>query len=286
MRDSALMTPAATTPAATTPAADAPVSGARVAIVELCSAQQTEEAAELLRQVWRSEEPPVPANLLRAVQRAGGYVHGAVDERGRLVAASMAFVSLSEEGPGLHSHITGVAPAGQRRGLGLALKQHQRRWAIDHDLPTITWTCDPLVRRNVAFNLHALGARVEAYLPDHYGTMTDGVNAGDASDRLELRWELLSDRAVRAAQSRLAPVDAAGLPVLVSEESGRPRVVGSGARGTVQLPEDIEALRSADPAGARAWRTAVREAVQPALAAGSVVTGLTAAGAIVLEEPA
>ncbi len=230
---------------------------AGVTVLELRTPAETERGAALLREVWRSAESPVPANLLRTVQHTGGYVFGAYDDSGALLGVAMGLLSVD----GLHSHITGVVPAGQRRGLGFALKQHQRWWALDRGLTTITWTCDPLVRRNLVFNLHALGADVHAYLPDHYGAMTDGVNAGDESDRFELHWDLLSDRAVQAAEGRLPWV--------------------SGDR-TVPLPEDIEALRLKDPVAARAWRHRVRDAVVPALADGAVVRGLDAEGALVL----
>ena len=231
-----------------------------VSVRELTTAAATERAAALLLQVWGGSEPPVPAHLLRTVQHIGGYAFGAYDAGDDLVAVSMGLLSRE----GLHSHITGVLPSGQRHGLGFALKQHQRRWALERGITTITWTCDPLVRRNMAFNLHALGATVVAYLPDHYGAMTDGVNKGDESDRFELRWDLMSARAVAAAAGRLP--------------WAAPRGV------LVPLPEDIEALRRADPAAARSYRRAVRDAVLPLLAKGAVIRGLTAAGELVLEE--
>ncbi|MFN2538493.1 MAG: hypothetical protein ABR549_10135 [Mycobacteriales bacterium] len=233
-------------------------SRAGVTVLELSTAAETERAAELLREVWRGPELPVPANLLRTVQQTGGYVFGGYDESGTLLAASMGLLASNSR---LHSHITGVVPKGQRRGLGYALKQHQRWWALAHELPVVTWTCDPLVRRNVAFNLHALGAEVHAYLPDHYGAMTDGVNSGDESDRFELHWDLAGPRATAAAERRLPWV------------SGPHRV---------PLPEDIESLRVKDPAAARAWRLAVRESVVPALADGAVITGLDVEGALML----
>jgi predicted GNAT superfamily acetyltransferase len=240
-------------------AVDRSVARAGVHIRELDSAAATQRGSDLLQEVWRSAEPPVPANLLRAVQHSGGYVFGAYDEAGDMVGASMGLLART----GLHSHITGVVPHGQRRGLGLALKQHQRWWALEHGITTITWTCDPLVRRNVTFNVHALGASVVGYLPDHYGAMTDGVNKGDESDRLELVWDLLSEPAVAAAQGRLPLLD------------------GSAGR-LVQLPDDIEALRAADPVAALEWRRRVRSELQPALESGSRVLGLTADGALVL----
>ena len=129
---------------------------AGVTVLELRTPAECDRAADLFCQVWRSPEPVVPANLVRTVQHVGGYVFGAYDDSGTMVAAT--FGLLSSEG--LHSHLTGVVPGGERRGLGLALKQHQRWWAISHGTELITWTCDPLVRRNSAFNLHALGAEV------------------------------------------------------------------------------------------------------------------------------
>ena len=241
-------------------AVDRACARAGVSVLELRTPAEAYRAEDLFKDVWHSAEPIVPGNLVRTVQHIGGYVFGAYDESGTMVAAT--FAMLSDEG--LHSHLTGVVPGGERRGLGFALKQHQRWWAISRGIERITWTCDPLVRRNLAFNLHALGADVGAYLPDHYGPMTDGINAGDESDRFELHWDVTSPRAIEAAERRL------------------PWAVATPGSRTVDLPDDIEAVRRKDPAQARAWRHAVRESVVPALAAGATVAGLTAEGALVL----
>ncbi len=270
---------------AATAAADRAAARAGVTVLELRTPSETERGEQLLREVWRAGEAPVPGNLLRTIQHTGGYVFGAYDGTGALVAMSLGLLATLEGRPSLHSHITGVLPGGQRRGLGYTIKQHQRWWALSHGLQVITWTCDPLVRRNIGFNLHALGAQVDAYLPDHYGSMRDGVNAGDQSDRLELHWRLDSDRAIAAAAHRLPDADGEGLPFAVSADSaGAPVVtaVGRGAR-LVQLPSDIEALRRTAPRAAAAWRLAVREALVPALAEGAVLAGLTESGALVIE---
>ena len=91
--------------------------------------------------------------------------------------------------------------------------------------------------------------------------MTDGLNAGDETDRFELHWDLAGDRARAAAEQRL--------PFVTGER-------------TVELPDEIEAVRQRDPQEALAWRRTVREAVVPALAEGLTVAGLTAEGALVL----
>jgi predicted GNAT superfamily acetyltransferase len=262
-------------------AAQRAVQRAGVSVVEVRSPADADRAAALLREVWRGPQDPVPPNLLRTVQHTGGYVYGAYDETGSLLAVSMGLLAAE----GLHSHITGVAPAGQRQGLGYALKQHQRVWALDHGMTTISWTCDPLVRRNVAFNLHALGASVTAYLPDHYGLMADGVNKGDETDRFELHWDLLGPTALEAGESRIPFLSSAACPVAVAAgPTGLPVVTAVHApRWLVQLPADIEALRRGDPAAGGAWRHAVRDALVPALTDGAVLLGLTPAGELVLE---
>jgi len=256
---------------------------AGVIVLEVRTAADSDRAAELLREVWRGPQDPVPANLLRTVQHTGGYVYGAYDEAGSLLAVSMGLLA-SE---GLHSHITGVAPSGQRHGLGYALKQHQRTWALERGMTTITWTCDPLVRRNVGFNLHALGATVVHYLPDHYGAMDDGVNKGDESDRFELHWDLLGPSALQAGEGRIPFLDPADRRVAVAAgPTGLPVIQPvDGADRLIQLPPDIEALRRGDGAAGLAWRRAVREALVPALSGGATVLGLTSAGELVLEVP-
>lgn len=250
-----------------------------VQIRELATSQEANRGADVLASVWGSAEPVAPGNLLRAVQHTGGYVFGAYDDEGVLLAVSVGLLAAA----GLHSHITGVVPAGQRRGLGLALKQHQRAWALERGITTITWTADPLVRRNTAFNLHALGADVAEYLVDHYGPMTDGVNRGDQSDRFEVRWHLLSERAVAAESARLPWLESDAAPAVAEGPDGLPVVQDAPLHERrVQLPDDIEALRRTRPDAAKAWRLAVREALLPPFEAGAVVRGLTASGAVVL----
>ncbi|MFN2537872.1 MAG: GNAT family N-acetyltransferase [Mycobacteriales bacterium] len=264
--------------------AEGAVRRAGISVLELSTADDVNRAAGLLREVWRGPQDPVPANLLRAVHHAGGYVYGAVDDVGTLLAVSMGLLATD----GLHSHITGVVPSGQRRGLGFALKQHQRAWALERGMTTISWTCDPLVRRNVAFNLHALGARVARYLPDYYGPMDDGVNKGDESDRFELCWDLLGHAAVQAAEGRIPFLDGADRPLAVAlGPGGLPvmRPVSSTPR-VVVLPPDIETLRGADGAASLEWRYAVRSALLPVLSSGGVILGLTSGGAIVVDDPA
>ena len=52
----------------------------------------------------------------------------------------------------------------------------------------MTWTFDPLVRRNAWFNISVLGATIDDYLVDFYGQMHDSINGNDPTDRLLVAW--------------------------------------------------------------------------------------------------
>jgi predicted GNAT superfamily acetyltransferase len=248
----------------------------RIRPLEGLAAVRSAEA--LFVRIWRTEadRPPVAAEVLRAVEHAGGYVAGAYDGS-ELVGASSGFLGLAPELT-LHSHISGVTIPG--RGIGLALKLHQRAWALERGIETVTWTFDPLVRRNAWFNLVKLGAVGLEYLVDFYGPMPDGLNGGAASDRLFTRWDLTSAPPAGGAAD---PADAVSV---VEERDGFPwpaaPLPAAGRPVLVSVPDDVERLRVSQPAAADAWRVAVRDALVPAFADGYRATGVTRDGRFVL----
>lgn len=265
---------------------------AGVHVVELHDLAALRAAAELYQLVWQTETraAPVSPDLMRALSHAGGYVSGAYDG-GRLVAASLAFHTDGAEA-GLHSHISAVLPDVQGRDVGVALKLHQRAWALERGIRTISWTYDPLLRRNAWFNITKLGARAVGYLVDFYGVMDDAQNAGDESDRAVALWSLEAPYVVRAADGDRTEVDAdalqrAGAHLALREADGRPEPtdVPTGSRQVlVQVPADIQRLRQTDPQLARTWRETSRAALEPLLAGPYVATGFTRSGCYLLEE--
>jgi len=216
------------------------------------------------------------------IRHIGGYVAGAYDT-GAMIGACAAFPTADG---GLHSHITGVVPRGH--GVGFALKLHQRRWALGRGITTITWTFDPLQRRNAYFNLAKLAARADDYLEDFYGDMPDELNAGGPSDRLLVSWRLGAP-AVAAAAEGIPSVGTEPGPetatVLSPDPAGRPleRDPAGAARLAVGTPADIAMLRAQDPASAREWRRAQRAALAGAFAAGYHIAGITRSGHYLLE---
>lgn len=215
----------------------------------------------LFQRVWGSNESIANVDLLRAVAHAGGYVAGGYDAERNLVGASFGFLGRHRAELALHSHVTGVLPRAQHLGVGRAIKLHQRTWAAERDVPWITWTFDPLVRRNAWFNIGVLGATVAEYVVNFYGRMRDSINSGSDSDRLVVAW---------ATQPDGAPAQAAdGASVI-----------------TVPTPDNIVILRRTDPAAADDWRLRLRRELGDRLAGGATVVGFTRDGDYQLVVPA
>jgi predicted GNAT superfamily acetyltransferase len=214
---------------------------------------------DLLQQVWGTPVPLVTLELLRAITHSGGYVAAAFTPAGSMVGASVGILARQGGDPALHSHVTGLLPAVRRAGIGRMLKLHQRAWAAERGIDWITWTFDPLVRRNAWFNIAILGAEVDEYLPAFYGEMTDAINVGDDSDRLHVAWRVSA-------------------PVPSIPRDGR----GVGAVALIPTPEDVVDLRRRDPAAVARWRRSTREALLDALGAGHCVVGFTRDGNYVI----
>ncbi len=239
----------------------------------------------LYDEIWRPDpaSPPVTAELLRALSKAGNYVAGAYDGTG-LVGAGVGFFGAPAHRE-LHSHIAGVSPAALGRSVGFALKLHQRAWALRRGVATVTWTFDPLVRRNAYFNLAKLAAEPAEYLPDFYGGVHDGINGGDATDRVLVRWELTAPDVERACagvprRADAAAERAAGAVTGLDRTAAGEPLPGPAGAGTVlvAVPDDVESLRRTAPGTARRWRVALREVLGPLLAGGARVTGFDRAG--------
>ncbi len=231
----------------------------------------------LFDSIWHPEPGSslMAKELLRGISSANSYVSGAF-QTGQLVGACVGFWG-PPESRSMHSHIAGVS--GKARGVGYALKLDQRAHALESEVDTITWTFDPLVRRNAFFNFHKLGGMSSQYLVNYYGSMLDDINGTDESDRLLLEWNLASPGVIRRCDatpgtSTPATADHNSVAALTVGRAGQPVVADtSAATLLVGVPEDIENLRHVDPGLGREWRTAVREVLAGALSRGGRVEG-------------
>jgi len=169
---------------------------------------------DLQRKVWPgSETDVVPAAMLLAAVHGGGIVIGAFapapEDPGEfparpqgggenLVGAVFGFPGFyhTADGPRLKhcSHMLGVLPEYRSQGLGFVLKRAQWQMVRKQGIDRITWTYDPLLSLNAFLNISRLGAVCNTYLPNFYGDMRDGLNAGLPSDRFEVDWWVNSQR--------------------------------------------------------------------------------------------
>ncbi|GIH15298.1 GNAT family N-acetyltransferase [Rugosimonospora africana] len=266
-------------------AADRAEHRAGVRLCELTEFGDLQAVCRLYNEIWPSDpnDPPINTELLRALTKAGNYLGGAY-HGDTLVGACVGFFGPPAD-QAMHSHIAGVDAGAAARGVGYALKLHQRAWALARGVRTIRWTFDPLVRRNAYFNLVKLAATATEYLPNFYGGTLDSTDGTDESDRLLVHWDLAADRVAAACAGTSWHVDAraaldAGAVIGLDRGDDDAPTPGTldGETVLVAVPPDIETLRRIDPARARHWRVAVREALGTLMAGGARPTGFDKAG--------
>jgi len=276
---------------------------AGIEIRPLETLEQIDDACAVLRTVWGigpGQDFDVSRHLLRAFGHGGNYQFGAYPQgEERPIGASVCFFT-EPLGAAMHSHITGVLPGTAGRGVGAALKWHQRQWALERGLSRISWTYDPLIARNSFFNLTRLGARPEAYFVDFYGLMDDGPNRGQPSDRLEIGWDLASASTLAAERAALlgdtgavgpdvdALIKAGGAVLLAVGPDGSPVTGGPAPTGETMIllgiPTDIEQVRREQPELALAWRYELRAALSLLMADSAwQVTGFAKSGWYLLQ---
>ncbi|MCA0458752.1 MAG: GNAT family N-acetyltransferase [Chloroflexi bacterium] len=217
----------------------------------------------------------VPHNMLFAIVHGGGNVIRA-DLDGELVGFSLGLAALHGDEHWLWSHMAGVVPGHQGKGIGSGIKYAQRRWALDHGYKVIAWTFDPLQRGNANFNMHILKAAASTYHVNFYGNMTDGINAGMPSDRMEAVWDLLAEPVIAAeATPATAPI-VTDFPresfLVYSDDDGLPHVQLPSAWTNryyfAEIPTQISKLKRENLPQAQAWQAALRQAAGGAFAQG------------------
>lgn len=265
-----------------------------VRIAPLETVEDVENFRQLTCLVWESPlEDAIPVHVLVTVAHNGGGMLGAFADDGPAATGGMVGLALwwpglaepttGDRPHGLHlkmcSHMAGVLPAWQGTGLGLRLKLAQRD-AILAQAKTdwVTWTYDPLLRTNAAFNIHRLGAVCNTYYVNLYGAMVDGLNAGWDSDRCQVDWWLGSRRVQERAlgpKRPAAPALPEGAQVLRPPDAARGAAILDdqplhldGRALAVPIPDDITALRTADPALGNQWRLYLRRVLEQAFAGG------------------
>ena len=248
--------------------------------IRLVQSHEEYAACEAMtRDIWgAAERNVVPRELLLTIQLNGGLVHGAFLPDGRLVGFCFGFAGLRNGRLRLCSHQLGVYPEYRGTGIGVALKEAQRRDALRLGYELVTWTFDPLEARNAYINLHRLGCIARVYDRNHYGTMEDELNRGLPSDRFEAEWWL--------ARTKPATTDRDVRIVLRVGKDGAPEREPSrlepGHAAIIQIPSDFQALKRRSVELALRWRLESRAAFEDALAAGLVAVDFRREGAYIM----
>ena len=204
-------------------------------------------------QTWAMDSgTEITPNLLQAMVHSGSYLSGAF-MGGKCVGAAFAFPATTG-GLHLHSHMTAVLDEYRDKGVGYALKIDQWSWAKKKNYSHLSWTFDPLVRRNAKLNIVKLGVDISAYHPNFYGEMPDALNAGDESDRLMVSWSTDLD----APKARELITNPEPSDILI------------------EIPEDIVAIRSKNQSESMKWRRLVREQFMAAFEKNGKVIGFSA----------
>ena len=224
-----------------------------IQVRELKSLQYQDSGRKIFDLTWAMDAgTEITPNLLQAMVHSGAYLSGAFIEN-KIVGAAFAFPA-TNNGLHLHSHMTAVLDEHRDKGVGYALKIDQWNWAKKHQYSHLSWTFDPLVRRNAKLNIVKLGVDISAYYPNFYGAMPDALNAGDESDRLMVSWS--------------TDIDASKARELITHP--KPEDI------LIEIPEDIVAIRSKNQSESMKWRRQVRDQFLAAFGKNGKVVGFSA----------
>lgn len=166
---------------------------------------EMEQCVSLQQIVWGySDRDVLPARVFLIATRCNGQVLGAFDGD-RAIGFSLAFLGSRDQQIYLHSHMAGVHPEYQNRGVGRQLKLAQRADALARRIDLIEWTFDPLQTRNAYFNLVRLGVIARTYIPNFYGNTSSPLHGGLPTDRLVAEWWLRSPHVLDCIEGRALP---------------------------------------------------------------------------------
>lgn len=235
---------------------------------ELKTMQEMEQIQVLEDKVWKMS--PIPTHQTLTAVKNGGIMLGLFDGE-KLVGFSYGFAGFKDGKSFLCSHLLGVDPDYRAHSLGVFLKEHQRKIALEKGYDLLKWTFDPLEARNAHLNLSRLHGVCDTYVENCYGEMDDKLNSGLPSDRFEVHWHIASPHVnekhsldiSQAEDLNAYHMNDDGFPVYEAIEENTP----TAETYSLIVPKDFQALKKADKALALEWRLKTRVQFQRLFAA-------------------
>jgi predicted GNAT superfamily acetyltransferase len=231
------------------------------------------QCVELQQLTWGQHfNDVVPESVVKISQKIGGIAAGAFLPDGRMLGFVWGLSGLRSKRLAHWSHMLAVRPEAQGLGLGRELKRYQRELLLEMGIDVMFWTFDPLVARNANLNLNRLGATVDEYVENMYGTDSGSdLHSGLGTDRWIARWELRDPRPAEPD----APVELLAPPCVNSDPAApEPRSgdLPDVARVRVEVPANIEDVNARSKDAGWQWRLTTRRAFQWYLPRGYRVT--------------
>ena len=230
------------------------------------------------QQVWGQDSLVYTSpHLVKVHVEMGALVLGAFDPGRGLIGFVYSFPG-KREGREVHwSHMLAVSPDARLNGIGKLLKWRQREEILKSGIDRCYWTFDPLQGINARLNLVTLGAAIDAYEIDTYGSQRGYLDFGLPTDRFIARWDLESGQVedhLAGKGKRISVQDGYVAPALhIVEEKGIfvPQAVEESPKSDligIQVPVNINELRTDHQEVALRWRELTREAFNTFMARG------------------
>ena len=257
----------------------------RIEIRPFESIDEFQQCVEFQAHTWGGHfTERVPIAILKVSQRLGGISSGAYDTKGQLVGFIFGMTGV-QNGEVVHwSDMLAVKPDLRNSGLGVRLKDYQRKALLAKGIRKMHWTFDPLESKNAYLNLNKLGATSKEYVRDIYGQTDSPLHSGIGTDRLVTTWILDSPRTIERIQSEAPNSEAAQkvrhLSVFeVEKKHGlvrpmQPNLNLAVPAVSIPIPLSIQSLKKASLELAVEWRVAVRDSLTTYITEGYEVTDL------------
>lgn len=232
------------------------------------------EFIELQKTVWRLKdyEDCVPNHMLMAVSESGGLILGCYSDN-QMVGSAMIIPAYSQiDGFYHHSHILGVHPDWQHKGIGLMLKKEHYSKAKALGVKKITWTFDPLLGPNANLNIAKIGGIAKQYQVDVYGDLMGGSElvSGIPSDRCWVEWLISENRVnermenLEISKNRQPKQDFEPVNKVITIENDLQkmdsyRLVNDRDRVVIEIPSDYQKIYDTDKKLALDWRLKSRD---------------------------